>query len=107
MKLCDFIYYFQNIEFTQKQKRESTKMKTLNLHQRSAEDLLNILHRLIYYGENNSALVIGPRGSGKTFLVKQVLENLRQELKEKNCSDDLIIVYLSGLIIRNVSSFFF
>jgi Cdc6-like AAA superfamily ATPase len=104
IELCDFICNFKNHRIKAETKtKESAKMKTLNLHQRSAEDLLNILHRLIYYGENNSALVIGPRGSGKTFLVKQVLENLRQELREKNCSDDLIIVYLSGL--RNQNDF--
>lgn len=73
-------------------------MKGLDIHKKSEEDLINILRRLVYHGENNSALVIGPRGSGKTFLIRQALENFNNELKEKNCSDDLILVYLSGCL---------
>jgi predicted AAA+ superfamily ATPase len=71
-------------------------MKTFDIHKKSEEELLNVFRRLIYHGENNSALLIGPRGSGKTTLIKQVLESLRHELKEKNCSDDMILVNLSG-----------
>lgn len=71
-------------------------MKAFDIHQQSQDDLLNLLRRLVYHGENNSALVIGPRGSGKTFLINKVIELFIQELKLKNCSDDLIVVYLSG-----------
>ena len=71
-------------------------MKGLEIHKRSEDELVNVLKRLIYYGENNSALVIGPRGSGKTYLINQALESIRAELKEKNCSNDLLIIYLSG-----------
>lgn len=72
-------------------------MKSIDIHSKSLDELLNVFRRLIYHGENNSALLIGPRGSGKTFLVKQALESLRHELLEKNCSDDMIIVNLSGI----------
>lgn len=75
-------------------------MKALDIHPKAEEDLLNILRRLVYHGENNSALVIGPRGSGKTFLIRQVLDTLNNELREKKCSGDLIVVYLSGKIIK-------
>lgn len=37
----------------------------MELHQQPQEEILNILRRSIYHGENNSALVIGARGSGK------------------------------------------
>jgi origin recognition complex subunit 4 len=73
-------------------------MKTLDIHSNQEHELLNLLKGLVYHGENNSALVIGPRGSGKTFLVRQVLLNLRNEMKEKKCSDDLILVHLSGCL---------
>lgn len=71
-------------------------MKTLDIHSNQEQELLSVLKGLVYHGENNSALVIGPRGSGKTFLVRQVLLNLRNDMKEKKCSDDLILVHLSG-----------
>jgi origin recognition complex subunit 4 len=70
----------------------------LEIHKRSEEELTNVLKRLIYHGENNSALVIGPRGSGKTFLINQALESIRQDFREKNCTSDLIIIYLSGCL---------
>ncbi|RNA44947.1 origin recognition complex subunit 4 [Brachionus plicatilis] len=73
-------------------------MKAFDIHQQSQDDLLSLLRRLVYHGENNSALVIGPRGSGKTFLINKIIESFTQELKQKNCSDDLIVVYLSGCL---------
>ena len=77
-------------------------MKAFDIHQKSQEELLNLLRRLVYHGENNSALVIGPRGSGKTFLINQVLQTFNQELKDKKCSDDFIVVYLSGRIFTRI-----
>ena len=74
-------------------------MKSIDIHKKELDELLNVFRRLIYHGENNSALLIGPRGSGKTFLIKQALDCLRHELVEKNCSDDLILVNISG---RNI-----
>ena len=71
-------------------------MKTLDIHSNQEQELLSVLKGLVYHGENNSALVIGPRGSGKTFMVRQVLLNLRNEMKENQCPDDLILVHLSG-----------
>jgi len=76
-------------------------MKTLDIHSSQEHELLNLLKGLVYHGENNSALVIGPRGSGKTFLVRQDLLNLRNEMKEKKCSDDLILVHLSGCLKKS------
>jgi origin recognition complex subunit 4 len=73
-------------------------MKGLDIHKRSQEELINILKRLIYHGENNSALVIGPRGSGKTYMINEALETLRTELRQQNCTSDLIIIYLSGCL---------
>jgi predicted AAA+ superfamily ATPase len=74
-------------------------MRSLDIHKNAEDELHKVLSGLINYGENNSALVIGPRGSGKTFLIKQVLQTLRHELRERNCSDDLIVIRLSGRFI--------
>ena len=74
-------------------------MRVLDIHKNAEDELLKVLSGLINYGENNSALVIGPRGSGKTFLIRQVLQTLRNQLKDRNCSDDLIVVRLSGRIL--------
>ena len=82
-------------------------MKDLDIHRNSELELTNVLKRLVYQGENNSALVIGPRGSGKTHLINQALENLRSELKTKNCSNDLIIIYLSGCLQNDDKSALF
>jgi Ni2+-binding GTPase involved in maturation of urease and hydrogenase len=70
------------------------------IHQKEQTELLNVLRRTIYHGENNSTLIIGPRGSGKTFMVNDTITTIRNEMKTKNCSDDLIIVYLSGMSIN-------
>ena len=77
-------------------------MATLLVHQNECDDLFNLLKRTIDHGENNSALVIGPRGSGKTCIINYALERLKQLMKEKKCDSDLIIIQLSGLL-----SFFF
>lgn len=76
-------------------------MKTLDIHQNAEEELLNVFRSVIFHGENHSALVIGPRGSGKTFLIKKVLTKIYNELREQNCSTDFLLVNLSGQLISN------
>lgn len=73
-------------------------MKYLEIHEQAAEDLLNVLRRLVYHGENNSALVIGSRGTGKTVLINRAIQSLRDELRQKQCDTDLILIYLSGCL---------
>jgi origin recognition complex subunit 4 len=68
----------------------------LILNSRALEDLTNILRRSIYQGENNSALVIGSRGSGKSHLINASLVQIRNELHKESCSSDVIIIRLSG-----------
>ncbi|NXD22309.1 ORC4 protein, partial [Spelaeornis formosus] len=55
--------------------------------------LLELLKRTTVHGESNSALVIGPRGSGKTALLNNVLKDLR-EMKEVR--ENLLEVHLNG-----------
>ena len=74
-------------------------MRSLDIYKNSEADLLDVLKRVIFNCENNSTLIIGPRGSGKTFLIKRVFEKLFAEMRERNSSeDDLLIVNLSGCL---------
>ncbi|XP_063217743.1 origin recognition complex subunit 4 isoform X2 [Bacillus rossius redtenbacheri] len=47
-------------------------------HENEKTNVLTLLKRTIEFGESNSALIIGPRGSGKTTLVRHALRELRQ-----------------------------
>ncbi|KFP89564.1 Origin recognition complex subunit 4 [Apaloderma vittatum] len=40
--------------------------------------LMELLKRTVIHGESNSALIIGPRGSGKTALLNRVLKELKE-----------------------------
>ncbi|XP_008945440.1 PREDICTED: origin recognition complex subunit 4 [Merops nubicus] len=60
--------------------------------------LLEMLRRTIVQGESNSALIIGPRGSGKTVLLNQVLNELKVK---KEVKENLLEVHLNGLLQTN------
>ncbi|NXQ14748.1 ORC4 protein, partial [Peucedramus taeniatus] len=55
--------------------------------------LLELLKRTTVHGESNSALIIGPRGSGKTALLNHVLKDLREM---KQVRENLLEVHLNG-----------
>ncbi|XP_053676348.1 origin recognition complex subunit 4 [Anopheles nili] len=55
----------------------------------------DLLERTAEHGESNSALLLGPRGSGKTTLVSSVLVEL---LVKESFHRNSLIVYLNGLI---------
>lgn len=57
--------------------------------------LLELLRRTALHGESNSVLLVGPRGAGKTMLLKSVLKEL---LKDKDVDQTLMQVYLNGLL---------
>ncbi|XP_061534982.1 origin recognition complex subunit 4 [Phycodurus eques] len=57
--------------------------------------LLGLLTRTAIHGESNSVLIVGPRGSGKTALLKCVLRDL---LQEKEVQKNLLQVQLNGLL---------
>ncbi|NXR20583.1 ORC4 protein, partial [Cinclus mexicanus] len=61
--------------------------------------LLELLKRTTVHGESNSALIIGPRGSGKTALLNHVLKDLREmrEVRENLLEDP----FLPGLLQTN------
>lgn len=58
-------------------------------------ELLDLVQRCAQYGESNSVLLIGPRGSGKSLLVKKILEELS---KTKGVKQNLLEVHLNGLV---------
>ncbi|XP_046814472.1 origin recognition complex subunit 4 isoform X1 [Vespa crabro] len=57
--------------------------------------VLDLLKRTVEMGESNSALLIGPRGSGKTTLINSVLVELSTL---KFFKDNALIVNLHGLV---------
>jgi len=61
----------------------------------SVKYLLEMLHRTVDKGESNSLLVLGPKGVGKTSLVKHVLEKAASKASWK---ENVVVVQLSGHI---------
>ncbi|XP_062550599.1 origin recognition complex subunit 4 [Armigeres subalbatus] len=59
------------------------------------QHIRDLLFRTAEHGESNSALLLGPRGCGKTTLVTSVLADL---LPEENFCKNTLIVYLNGLL---------
>ncbi|XP_040026326.2 origin recognition complex subunit 4 [Gasterosteus aculeatus] len=57
--------------------------------------LLELLKRTSVHGESNSVLIVGPRGAGKTMLLKCVLRDLQEE---KEAEKNLLQVHLNGLL---------
>lgn len=64
------------------------------LHQEERQ-LLDLLRRTATSGESNSVLVIGPRGSGKSKLIKHVNAEL---LLDDHIRENLLQVHLNGLL---------
>ncbi|XP_054685838.1 origin recognition complex subunit 4 isoform X4 [Grus americana] len=60
--------------------------------------LLELLKRTTIHGESNSALIIGPRGSGKTALLNHVLKEITEM---RQVRDNLLEVHLNGLLQTN------
>jgi len=58
-------------------------------------ELIDLIKRCAHYGESNSVLLIGPRGSGKSLLVKTILEDL---YKTKGVKQNMLEVHLNGLV---------
>ncbi|XP_059062536.1 origin recognition complex subunit 4 [Achroia grisella] len=64
-------------------------------HNQEKNSVYDLMKRTVLQGESHSALIIGPRGSGKTTLINSVLHQLS---KEVDIESDAIIVKLNGLI---------
>ncbi|KAK9873813.1 hypothetical protein WA026_002171 [Henosepilachna vigintioctopunctata] len=84
VRKCLYENIYENINLTS---YEDQRLKVSTLIQSTVE-----------YGEANSALVIGPRGSGKTTLVQDVLKEVTSK---KSFIDNSFLVELNGLIHTN------
>ncbi|XP_070435770.1 origin recognition complex subunit 4 isoform X4 [Equus przewalskii] len=60
--------------------------------------LIELLKRTAIYGESNSVLIIGPRGSGKTMLINHALKEL---MEVEEVSENVLQVHLNGLLQIN------
>lgn len=61
----------------------------------AALDLTNLLQRTVDFGESNSVLVIGAKGSGKSSLVNEVLKDIQRDSKT---AKTLLVVRLNGYL---------
>ncbi|KAJ2938331.1 hypothetical protein O0L34_g13249 [Tuta absoluta] len=68
---------------------------TFHNHTQSRDHVYDLIKRSVVHGESHSALVIGPRGCGKTTMINSVLHQLSGEV---DLEKDAIIVRLNGLI---------
>ncbi|KAJ1188458.1 hypothetical protein NDU88_005219 [Pleurodeles waltl] len=62
------------------------------------QHLLELLKRTVIHGESNSALIIGPRGSGKNMLLSDALKEL---VEIKQVKENVLQVHLNGLLQTN------
>ncbi|XP_072435852.1 origin recognition complex subunit 4 isoform X2 [Chiloscyllium punctatum] len=59
------------------------------------KNLMDLLKQTAVQGESNSVLIVGPRGVGKTMLLKSVLSEL---MEMKYIKENLLQVHLNGLL---------
>ncbi|XP_026742040.1 origin recognition complex subunit 4 [Trichoplusia ni] len=64
-------------------------------HPQERNHVYDLFKRTVAHGESHSALMIGPRGSGKTTLINSVLQQIS---KEVDLSNDALVIRLNGLI---------
>ncbi|CAK1548822.1 unnamed protein product [Leptosia nina] len=64
-------------------------------HENERKHVYDIFMKSIQQGESHSALIIGPRGCGKTTLINSVLYQVSNEVDMEN---DVIVVKLNGFL---------
>ncbi|XP_025084558.1 origin recognition complex subunit 4-like [Pomacea canaliculata] len=64
-------------------------------YQHERRQLTELLQRTVQSGESNSILLIGPRGAGKSMLLKSVLEEVK---KSDSAQNNILVVHLNGLL---------
>ncbi|KAG0371545.1 origin recognition complex subunit 4 [Mortierella sp. AD032] len=74
--------------------------------------VLGLMRRTIETGESNSCLILGPRGTGKTMLVRRALQDLEKQFSKPNNDEydededmevdderkDFMVIHLNGLV---------
>ncbi|XP_012274569.1 origin recognition complex subunit 4 [Orussus abietinus] len=91
------INFQENVTLTRKYLKQRIMCSETNFrgHAKERLHLLDLLKRTVETGESNSALLIAPRGSGKTMLINSILKELSVL---KSFKDNAIIVNLHGLV---------
>ncbi|XP_062519644.1 origin recognition complex subunit 4-like isoform X2 [Corticium candelabrum] len=59
------------------------------------EELVGVVRRAVKFAESASVLVLGPRGSGKSLIVKKALDELKSDSETADC---FINIYLNGAV---------
>ncbi|XP_044744533.1 origin recognition complex subunit 4 [Coccinella septempunctata] len=67
-------------------------------HLEERKKVIKLIESTVDYGESNSALIIGPRGSGKTTLVKDILKEVTSS---KTFLENSFLVKLHGYVHTN------
>ncbi|GFO48373.1 origin recognition complex subunit 4 [Plakobranchus ocellatus] len=64
-------------------------------YEKERRQLYDLIKRTAVSGESNSMLLIGPRGCGKSMVIKDVIKKLYED---ENIKQDLLLVQLNGLL---------
>ncbi|KAG0206144.1 origin recognition complex subunit 4 [Mortierella sp. GBA30] len=67
--------------------------------------VLGLMKRTLEMGESNSCLILGPRGTGKTMVVRQALLDLEKQFKvsdnameQDDGRKDFMVIHLNGMV---------
>lgn len=95
ISLCQSVLRQQLTRGLPTQRYTSSECQPIKGFQQEQRQLLDLLKRTATSGESNSVLVIGPRGSGKTTVIKSVIAEL---LLNDHIRENLLQVHLNGLL---------
>ncbi|KAK3821179.1 MAG: origin recognition complex subunit 4 C-terminus-domain-containing protein [Benniella sp.] len=89
---------------------ERTLPPTLVGLEEQYKKVVDLMRRTIEMGESNSCLILGPRGTGKTMLVRQALQEIEQEFRTRTTADsdedmdvdetqhEFMVIQLNGMV---------
>uniref|UniRef100_A0A3B3DVM7 Origin recognition complex, subunit 4 n=1 Tax=Oryzias melastigma TaxID=30732 RepID=A0A3B3DVM7_ORYME len=95
LNLCGFFYKLQVQRILRERFCHQKLTEGLEGVEAQHKHLEELLRRSAVYGESNSVLIVGPRGAGKSSLLRSVLQEL---LQEKEVQENLLQVHLNGLL---------
>ncbi|XP_062612689.1 origin recognition complex subunit 4-like [Saccostrea cucullata] len=96
ISLCQSVLRQQLTRGLPTQRYTSSESQPIKGFQQEQRQLLDLLKRTATSGESNSVLVIGPRGSGKTTVIKSVI--WRELMLNDHVSENGIDLFVVGLL---------
>jgi Cdc6-like AAA superfamily ATPase len=69
------------------------ELEPVGLHDQY-KSIYDVIEQTVCFGTNNSIMITGPRGVGKSMILTKVLRNLKQK-------NEFIVVQLNGLVHTN------